>query len=116
MRIRCAWSPISLLRMDLGAKLRRSLKVSIGFGHLSNQLKSTSACCLGCCWVFSSAGASSAKENRSPLVRFAIEGFLGVLRWATIVHEFLVTTEVDGDDDVLGGVAGLLVAGVGGCS
>jgi len=41
--------------------------VSIGFGHLTNQPKSTSATSTGCCLAFSSAGAGLVRFKRSKM-------------------------------------------------
>src|SRR5262249_33208557 len=55
---------VSLLRMGLGEKLRRSFRVSTGFGHLSSQVKSILACSWGCCLAFSSTGSGRRRLKR----------------------------------------------------
>jgi len=64
---------VSLLRMALGEKLRRSFRVSTGFGHRSSQFKSILACSWGCCSVFFFLiGAGRLRSSRSKIVTAAI--------------------------------------------
>src|SRR5262245_10987000 len=96
-----------------------SRAVTVGLGQrFKSQSKRISSRGEVCCRRSGLGGGSSANENVSPLVCFAIGGFLGSFwgQGAAVDYQFLVAAQVDGDYDPVGGVPRAFGSDIGSCA
>ena len=86
---------LSRLWRAFGPQMRMSRELTVGLGHLSSHPKSASANCLGCCLVFSSAGAGRPRASRSKMVVIRLGILAGVLVGRVWVYSEILVADRD---------------------